>query len=162
MIFVTVGTHEQPFNRLMEAVDHLNVDEEIIVQYGYSNYRFENPNIKAQPFFGNDLMTRYSEEARVVVTHGGPGSIFTALIYGKKPIVVPRQRVFGEHVNDHQVAFAKHMKEEGMIEVVLDISDLAKFIKDPSGEGVKYRPKTDLFVSKLKMEIEALFNEDRD
>ena len=42
MIFVTVGTHEQPFNRLLECVDKLKEDniitEEVIMQTGFSTY----------------------------------------------------------------------------------------------------------------------------
>ena len=46
MIFVTVGTHEQPFDRLIKCVDELKRDnkikENVIIQTGYSNYE---PNI---------------------------------------------------------------------------------------------------------------------
>ena len=42
MIFVTVGTHEQPFNRLIECIDNLKKDgviqEDVIIQTGYSTY----------------------------------------------------------------------------------------------------------------------------
>ena len=42
MIFVTVGTHEQQFNRLVECVDQMKekglLQEEVIVQTGYSTY----------------------------------------------------------------------------------------------------------------------------
>ena len=42
MIFVTVGTHEQPFNRLIEGVDILKKDniiqEPVVIQTGYSTY----------------------------------------------------------------------------------------------------------------------------
>ena len=42
MIFVTVGTHEQPFNRLIEFIDNLKRDgkiqEEVIMQTGFSTY----------------------------------------------------------------------------------------------------------------------------
>ena len=42
MIFVTVGTHEQPFDRLVKAVDELKRDgiitEEVIMQTGFSIY----------------------------------------------------------------------------------------------------------------------------
>lgn len=40
MIFVTVGTHEQPFNRLIQKVDELKKDgvitEDVIIQTGFS------------------------------------------------------------------------------------------------------------------------------
>ena len=39
MIFVTVGTHEQPFNRLIQKVDELKMDgiitEDVIIQTGF-------------------------------------------------------------------------------------------------------------------------------
>ena len=38
MIFVTVGTHEQQFDRLIKYVDELNLPEEVIIQRGYSDY----------------------------------------------------------------------------------------------------------------------------
>lgn len=161
MIFVTVGTHEQPFDRLMEAIDALETDEPIIVQSGYSKYRFKKPNIKAEPMLANALMNQYSKEASVVITHGGPGSIFTALVYGKKPVVVPRQKAFGEHVNDHQVEFAKYMEKQGMVRAVIDIKDLPEAIAGCRGEVGAYVPKTDTFVEKLEKEIEGLLKQEK-
>ena len=42
MIFVTVGTHEQPFNRLIECVDQLKgsgkIEEDVVIQTGFSTY----------------------------------------------------------------------------------------------------------------------------
>ena len=42
MIFVTVGTHEQPFNRLVKKVDELvsegAINEKVIIQTGFSTY----------------------------------------------------------------------------------------------------------------------------
>ena len=40
MIFVTVGTHEQPFNRLVEYMDKWAAehDEEVVIQSGFSTY----------------------------------------------------------------------------------------------------------------------------
>ena len=43
MIFVTVGTHEQQFNRLIQKVDELKRDgyikEDVFMQIGYSTYK---------------------------------------------------------------------------------------------------------------------------
>ena len=42
MIFVTVGTHEQPFNRLIKKIDELKqdgtIEEDVIIQTGFSTY----------------------------------------------------------------------------------------------------------------------------
>ena len=50
---------------------------------------------------------------------------------GKTPIVVPRQHRFDEHVNDHQVEFARNVAERmGTIIPVEDISKLGDVIKN--------------------------------
>ena len=42
MIFVTVGTHEQPFNRLIKAIDDMKrkgcITTRVIMQTGFSTY----------------------------------------------------------------------------------------------------------------------------
>ena len=48
---------------------------------------------------------------------------------GKIPIVVPRNQMFGEHVNNHQVEFAKeYYDKNGLIIPVFNIDDIADTI----------------------------------
>lgn len=48
---------------------------------------------------------------------------------GKTPIVVPRQHQFNEHVNDHQVEFARNVAQRmGTIIPVEDINTLEDII----------------------------------
>lgn len=109
MIFVTVGTHEQQFNRLVECVDQMKekglLQEEVIVQTGYSTY--EPKHCTWQKLFPFQQMVKNVEQARIVITHGGPSSFIMPLQIGKIPIVVPRQKQYEEHVNDHQVDFCR-------------------------------------------------------
>lgn len=113
MIFVTVGTHEQPFNRLVECVDKLvetgKINEEVFIQTGYSTY--EPKYCKWSKLLPYQDMVQKVQDARIVITHGGPSSFIMPLQIGKIPIVVPRQKKYGEHVNDHQVEFTKSVAE---------------------------------------------------
>ncbi|MDD6790458.1 MAG: glycosyltransferase [Lachnospira sp.] len=133
MIFVTVGTHEQPFNRLVQCVDELKRDgiiqEDVIIQTGFSTYK---PKYCAwQKLYPYTEMQKYVADARIVITHGGPSSFIMPLQIGKIPIVVPRQKKYGEHVNDHQVEFAENVqKTNGNIIVVEDIHDLKDKIRN--------------------------------
>ena len=69
------------------------------------------------------------EKADIVITHGGPSSFIMPLQIGKIPIVVPRQKKYNEHVNNHQVEFATAVKERyGNIIVVKNIKNLEKAI----------------------------------
>ena len=133
MIFVTVGTHEQPFNRLIEYVDKLKqnkvIGEEVIMQTGYSTY--EPLHCTWQKVYPYGQMVELVREARIVVTHGGPSSFILPLQIGKVPIVIPRQKKFGEHVNDHQVNFARAIADRmKSIIVVSDIERLQDIIND--------------------------------
>lgn len=127
MIFVTVGTHEQQFNRLIRYVDELCgkkiINEEVYIQTGYSEY--EPKNCKWSKFISYEEMINKIEEARIVITHGGPASFIMPLQIGKIPIVVPRQEKFKEHVNDHQVDFTEQVYEKMKnIILVLNITEL--------------------------------------
>lgn len=127
MIFVTVGTHEQPFNRLLEYVDKLKeqkvITEEVIMQTGFSTYTPKH--CKYQKLFSYQRMNELVEEARIVITHGGPSSFLMVLQKGKIPVVVPRQKQFDEHVNDHQVEFVKQVEDrQGNIIAIEDINNL--------------------------------------
>lgn len=131
MIFVTVGTHEQPFDRLIKKIDELKRDniikEEVIIQTGFSTY--EPQYCKWSKLIPYDEMTRNVENARIVITHGGPASFIMPLQIGKTPIVVPRQKQYNEHVNDHQLEFARNVAERmGTIIVVENIDKLGEII----------------------------------
>ena len=76
-------------------------------------------------------MVKLVDEARVVITHGGPSSFIMPLQVGKTPIVVPRRHEYNEHVNDHQVAFSKAVADRmGAIVVVEDMDKLGEVIID--------------------------------
>lgn len=133
MIFVTVGTHEQPFNRLIKKVDdlvaHGNIKEKVIIQTGFSTYNANH--CEAHKMMSFDEMQQALKDARIVITHGGPSSFIEALQFGKVPIVVPRRQEYNEHVNDHQVDFTKLIeKRMNNIIPVYDIDQLSETIKN--------------------------------
>ena len=131
MIFVTVGTHEQQFNRLIEEIDRLKgngiIKDEVIMQTGYCTY--EPKYCEWSELLPYDQMLENVDKADIVITHGGPSSFIMPLQIGKTPIVVPRQYQFNEHVNDHQVEFARNVsKRMGTIISVEDIETLGEII----------------------------------
>lgn len=127
MIFVTVGTHEQQFNRLIKEIDRLKennvIKEEVFIQIGFSSY--EPQNCKWSKFISYEEMNQKIKSARIVITHGGPATFIAPLQIGKIPIVVPRQEQFNEHINNHQLEFTKKIEERKKnIIPVYDIKDL--------------------------------------
>ena len=124
MIFVTTGT-QAPFNRLVKVMDALASElngEEIIVQA--SGVNFETKNVKVVGFLHPKEYNRIFNEARLVISHAGMGSIVSALTKGKPIIVIPRKAALGEHRDDHQVDSAKKMEALGYVPVAYDEEQL--------------------------------------
>lgn len=133
MIFVTVGTHEQQFNRLIEEIDKLvefgYIKEEVIIQSGFSTYNVKN--CKSEKIITYQQMIKNIKDARIVITHGGPATFIMPLQMGKIPVVVPRMKKYGEHVNDHQLNFAKIVELRlGNIILVEQIEELRKVLSN--------------------------------
>ena len=133
MVFVSVGTQKQSFDRLFELVKKSNVlkKEKIIAQIGYT--KFESKRIETFEFIPLDKMEEYISQADIVISHGGVGTIFSALKHGKKVIAIPRLSKYGEHINDHQIEICQELEDEGYILYYKDgqdkLDDLIRKIK---------------------------------
>lgn len=80
-----------------------------------------------------------------------------AIAKGKKPIVVPRQEKFGEHVNDHQLDFAYQVKDRyDNIEVVEDIKTLQQFLKQDLSISESTTSNNKKFNEQLRQEVENI------
>ena len=126
MIFVSVGTHEAPFDRMLEAVHALELEEELIVQYGPSSVRSPKPGVEEHEYLPFDDVVANIRRARAVVMHAGVGSVMISLANGKRPIVLARRHQFGEHVDNHQVELARRMEAGGLVTFVEDGDELAQ------------------------------------
>lgn len=163
MIFVTVGTHEQPFDRLIRKVDELKqngiIKEEVIIQTGFSTY--EPKYCRWSKLLPYQQMVQNVADARIVIAHGGPASFIMPLQIGKTPIVVPRQYQFNEHVNDHQVEFTRNVAQRmGTIIPVEDIETLGDIITDydriVAGMGHGMNSNNEKFNEELEKLVEEL------
>ena len=126
MIFVSVGTHETPFDRLLRAVSELDLDEDLVVQHGLSPVRCVGAT--EFDFLPFDRVLEYVRGARAIVTHAGVGSVMLALANDKRPIVMARLHRFGEAVDDHQAELAARLEAAGLVSVFTDSSDLAAML----------------------------------
>lgn len=160
MIFVTVGTHEQPFNRLIKEVDRLKkegiITDEVFIQTGFSTYEPQYCDWKN--IISYSEMEDYMNRADIIITHGGPATFMGAIAKGKKPIVVPRQEKFGEHVNDHQLDFAEQVSERfGSIVVVEEISELQNYLRTNFTDVTMAVSNNETFNNRFKIEVGNMF-----
>jgi UDP-N-acetylglucosamine transferase subunit ALG13 len=142
MIFVTVGNDFRNFNRLLTKIDEIahHLPSEVLLQRGYSDY--QPKNIKYFDFVPMDRAIQYIQESELVVSHAGIGTIFLCKKYGIPLIIVPRRKMFGEHMNDHQleVAAALERREDKNIHVVYEEDRLEEIILNVLKEKTRYRP----------------------
>lgn len=131
LIFVTLGTQDKPFTRLLEAIEQEiengNITDEVIVQAGFTKYKSDK--MKIFDLISQEDFSNYMQKADLIITHGGVGSIITALNHGKKVIAAPRLSKYGEHVNDHQLQIIKCFEQKNYILPLYDFDKLNEAIE---------------------------------
>ena len=142
MIFVSVGTHNQQFDRLLMAIDKaINmgaIKEEVFAQIGHSTY--VPKNFKHCKFMSIDEFDKCVKNCSLFITHAGEGNIGTGLQFEKKMIVMPRLKRFGEHTNDHQLELADAIGKNKQAIIVLgsDITGALKEVKKLNLQGTAH------------------------
>lgn len=124
MVFVTAGT-QLPFDRLVEVVDNIAAehnDVKFIVQALNSTYKVKN--IEVVSFLSSADFDSAINNARLIISHAGMGTIISALVKKIPIIVMPRLVKFNEHRNDHQLGTAKQMDKDGYVYVAYDTDEL--------------------------------------
>ena len=137
MIFVSLGTQDKEFKRLLINIENL-IDKDIIkykviAQIGSTKYN--SNKIELHDYLSKKEINKYMKEAKYIICHGGVGTIFDALKLNKKIIAVSRLKKYKEHVNDHQLEIISEFKRLGYL---LDGTyNLEKCIKEIS----TFKPK---------------------
>lgn len=127
--FVSIGNAIQPFSRLLDEVALMASDlpQPVIVQHG--NTPFQSNTCKALPFVGMNEFERLMGEAELLILHAGAGSVINAVRAGKVPVVMPRRRIYGEHLDDHQIEFVKALETTGKVVVAMEITELCAAVQ---------------------------------
>lgn len=144
-VVVSLGTDHHSFDRLVRWVDDCarrHRDVRFLVQHGHSRA----PEVAAGvPFLSGEDLGEHMRGARVVVSHGGPGTIAQARAAGHLPIVVARDPELDEHVDDHQLLFVRRLEEAGRIRVSATPHQLSALVDQAlvSPDGFRVRPRED-------------------
>lgn len=155
MILVTLGTQTQKMYRLLDKIEKINIDDEIIVQAGGSS-DYKSKKMKIFKFISYDEMEKLIDEADIVITHGGTGSIIMPISKNKKVIAMARLEKYGEHINDHQREIVSIFSEENYIKEMDDETDLEKLLEEiKKWKPKKYISNTKNFINNLKREIDC-------
>jgi len=145
MILVLLGTQNNSFHRLLEEIqkniDNGIIKEDVVVQKGYT--KFESNDMTLYNQLPLDEIEKLIDNANLVITHGGVGSIINSIKKGKKVIAVPRLKKYNEHINDHQLDIVKSFNELGYIIGLNDVNELEVALNNVQKfEPKKYIKKT--------------------
>lgn len=139
LIFVSLGTNDKSFTRLLEKIDNEikfgNIKDDVVVQSGYTKY--ESSNMSIVDLMPMDEFNKNISNCDILITHGGVGTILDGLKLGKKIIAFPRLAKYQEHVNDHQVEIVNEFYDCGYI-LTGEIDDLVNLID----KCKKFNPKS--------------------
>ena len=159
MILVLLGTQNNSFHRLLEEVEKnikdKTINEEVIVQVGYTKY--QTHRMRVIDLMSKEQLEQFQDEASLIITHGGVGSIISSIEKGKKVIAVPRKHEYGEHVNNHQIQIIKDFTDKGYIIGIENVEDLHDaIIKSKTFEPVKYQPNNQKMLKIIENFIENI------
>ena len=159
MILVLLGTQNNSFHRLLEEIEKNIKDEiikdEIIVQAGYT--KFQSHRMRIIDLMSKEQLEKFQDEADLIITHGGVGSIISSVEKGKKVIAVPRMHEYGEHVNNHQKEIVKDFNDKGYIIGIEKVEDLKQaIIKSKDFEPKKYQPNNEKMLKIIEEFIDKI------
>jgi UDP-N-acetylglucosamine--N-acetylmuramyl-(pentapeptide) pyrophosphoryl-undecaprenol N-acetylglucosamine transferase len=120
LIFATLGTHHDPFPRAIDAALTLAGDAELVVKHGHTDPVAAGSNVRFHQWLLPDEVDAFFREATLVITHAGVATIVGALRAGHHPIVIPRRKCFGEHVDDHQMQIVSALTRVGLVTALPD------------------------------------------
>ncbi|WP_017259470.1 glycosyltransferase [Pedobacter arcticus] len=117
MILVLLGTFVTEFKRPLLEIDRLCregiITEEVIVQSGHTV--IDTKHLIMKPFISPKELDELHQNARIIITHAGTGSLIKAVGFHKKIIGVARLIKHGEHVDDHQLEILDKFVELGYV-----------------------------------------------
>ena len=131
-VLVTVGTDYHPFDRLVHWADRWaeqNPDSTVVVQHGSSR---PPRHAVGSAFFTNYELAEQMASADIVVTHGGPATITETRRQRRIPVCVPRDPGLGEHVDDHQLRFARFLGSRDLVRLVQSETEFVTALDDPA------------------------------
>jgi UDP-N-acetylglucosamine transferase subunit ALG13 len=131
MIFVSLGTQNKPFYRLLESVEKQiicgRITTDVIAQVGTTNYYSKYMEII--PYLPMDKFESYVKSSDLIICHAGYGILSLALESHKKIIAAARQVKYGEHVNDHQVQILSEYEKGKLLLALKDFSKLNELLE---------------------------------
>ncbi|TPG58943.1 glycosyltransferase [Hymenobacter nivis] len=155
MIFVTVGTANKGFDRLLRECDQIaqRTGLEFFAQTGSSE--FKPQHLAYQAWLSRDEMQQYYQRASAFIVHGGFGTLSETLKLGKPIFVVPRRLEDSEAVNN-QADLVIKLHSLGLIYHVDQLTQLEQVLLQPEAHQFQLNTLTSTIPSILESYVNQL------
>jgi len=133
MIVFTLGTIFFPFDRAVNWLDELLekevINESVLLQHGATSVsKLRHPLLTSATSLTRSEMRESVKQASLVISHAGQGSTRMLADMGACFILLPRLKCYGEHVDDHQLLFARTVEKFG-VHYCTEFNQLVKYVK---------------------------------
>lgn len=138
-VFVTVGTTE--FDELIQAIDQTCGNKpglEIVAQISQSSI-YKPVNIGFFEF--SNKVESYIDNADIIITHAGAGSVYSMLEKGKKLIIVPNL----SRIDHHQSELANYVEKHNYAHTCYSLDSLCDLIYSVVESSFDVYKKEDFF-----------------
>jgi UDP-N-acetylglucosamine transferase subunit ALG13 len=158
-IFVTVGTRQEPFTRLLEGVEYLAkkgiIKEKVVIQAGHT--KFNSNGFETFDFCTPEQIDAFILNAKYVITQESAGIATQCLKHRTRFIVMPRDYQYGELPvkSDMKEDLHWRLEELGYTKVVTNTNELKKAIESIHDLKVGFNFDNTLAIQTLKKMIET-------
>ena len=136
MITVTLGTIPFSFNRAIDWLESLLetevISESVFVQHGTTDVSSltKYPFVKTKPIVETSLLMKTVQDSRLIISHAGQGLTRGLASRGACFVLLPRLSCYKEHIDDHQLWFARDVEKLG-IPYCTSLDHLERVVKSP-------------------------------
>jgi UDP-N-acetylglucosamine transferase subunit ALG13 len=119
VILFTIGTIVYPFDRsitwLQILLEQKIINEPVLLQHGDTSVEgLNHAMVGTTAWLDRNEMHRAVKEASLVISHAVQGSTRMLADMGARFVLLPRLKCYGEHVDDHQLYFARSVEKLGV------------------------------------------------
>ena len=157
-VFVTVGTRDEPFPRLLKGIEDLVakgvIREKVVVQAGHT--RFISNRVEIFEFCAPERINELILNARYVITQESAGIGTQCLKHGTRFIVMPRDYGYGElpAKSDMKEDLHHKLEELGYTRVVNNTDELEEAIQNVENLRIGFDFDNKLAISTLREAVE--------
>ncbi|NJM57646.1 MAG: glycosyl transferase [Synechococcales cyanobacterium RU_4_20] len=136
MITVTLGTIPFQFDRAITwlgiLLDRQIITEPVFLQYGSSDISAiaQHPLVTALPVVQSEYLKAQVDASRLVIAHAGQGSTRMLVERSASFIILPRLALHREHIDNHQLMFARGMSNFG-IRCCITLDEVVEAVLQP-------------------------------